>query len=188
MSALSARVKLLRMRWLANNAPVKAKIDCVPLKCWNALRKNVWRQSKNRANVPHIILGGAEWFANLGTPKNGGTRLFCLSGHLNTAFVERVNLTLRRSVAALARRTWATRRQAPPLLAHLEWWRGYYHFCRLHASLRLVLATPQSAGGHCRPPRYQQRTPAMAAGLTTRRWKVVDLLLLPLSPGLCRGR
>src|SRR5216683_1359827 len=35
------------------------------------------------ASVPHIILGGAEWFANLGTPKNGGTRLFCLGGHLN---------------------------------------------------------------------------------------------------------
>src|SRR5438874_3672458 len=34
------------------------------------------------ASVPHIILGGAEWFANLGTPKNGGTRLFCLSGHV----------------------------------------------------------------------------------------------------------
>src|SRR5438874_11208221 len=35
------------------------------------------------ASVPHIILSGAEWFANLGTPKNGGTRLFCLSGHIN---------------------------------------------------------------------------------------------------------
>ena len=34
-------------------------------------------------NVPHIILKGAEWFAGLGTPKNGGTRLFCLSGHIN---------------------------------------------------------------------------------------------------------
>src|SRR5438270_2737163 len=35
------------------------------------------------ASVPPIILGGAEGFANLGTPKNGGTRLFCLSGHVN---------------------------------------------------------------------------------------------------------
>src|SRR5215468_4459703 len=34
------------------------------------------------ANVPHIILGGADWFAKLGTPKNGGTRLFCLSGNI----------------------------------------------------------------------------------------------------------
>jgi len=34
------------------------------------------------ASVPHIILGGSQWFADLGTPKNGGTRLFCMSGHL----------------------------------------------------------------------------------------------------------
>ena len=33
--------------------------------------------------VPHIILNGGQWFADLGTPKNGGTRLFCLSGHIN---------------------------------------------------------------------------------------------------------
>jgi NADH-quinone oxidoreductase subunit F len=34
-------------------------------------------------SVPSIILmGGANWAA-LGTPKNGGTRLFCLSGHIN---------------------------------------------------------------------------------------------------------
>jgi len=31
-----------------------------------------------------------------------------LSGRLNTAFIERVNLTMRHGVAALARRTWAT--------------------------------------------------------------------------------
>jgi NADH-quinone oxidoreductase subunit F len=35
------------------------------------------------ASVPHIILGGGQWFADIGTPKNGGTRLFCLSGHVN---------------------------------------------------------------------------------------------------------
>ncbi len=34
------------------------------------------------ASVPHIILGGGAWFAAFGPPKNGGTRLFCLSGHV----------------------------------------------------------------------------------------------------------
>ncbi|MBM3774913.1 MAG: NADH-quinone oxidoreductase subunit NuoF [Acidobacteria bacterium] len=33
--------------------------------------------------VPWIILRGGGAFAELGTPKNGGTRLFCLSGHVN---------------------------------------------------------------------------------------------------------
>ncbi|MBS1874918.1 MAG: NADH-quinone oxidoreductase subunit NuoF [Acidobacteria bacterium] len=35
------------------------------------------------AAVPAIIRDGGAAFAALGTPKNGGTRLFCLSGHLN---------------------------------------------------------------------------------------------------------
>ena len=43
----------------------------------------VINNAETLASVPPIMLGGAEWFANLGTPKNGGTRLFCLGGHLN---------------------------------------------------------------------------------------------------------
>jgi NADH-quinone oxidoreductase subunit F len=34
------------------------------------------------SSVPSIILKGGEWYANLGSPKNGGTRLFCISGHV----------------------------------------------------------------------------------------------------------
>ena len=33
--------------------------------------------------MPVIFRNGAEWFANLGVPKNGGTRLTCVSGHVN---------------------------------------------------------------------------------------------------------
>ncbi len=105
-----------------------------------------------------------------------------LSGRLNTAFVERVNLTLWQGIAALAWRTWATAQTAPALLAQLEWWRGYYHFVRVHASLRMPLAQPIERGGRRVLRRYDQRTPAMAAGLTSWRWTVRDLLLLPLPP------
>jgi len=34
------------------------------------------------SNVPHIVLQGGEWHASLGRPNDGGTRLFCLSGHI----------------------------------------------------------------------------------------------------------
>ena len=34
-------------------------------------------------NVPHIINKGGDWFASLGTPKSTGTKIFCLSGHVN---------------------------------------------------------------------------------------------------------
>jgi NADH-quinone oxidoreductase subunit F len=34
-------------------------------------------------SVPPIILNGGQWYADIGIPKNGGTRLFSLSGHVN---------------------------------------------------------------------------------------------------------
>ena len=105
-----------------------------------------------------------------------------LSGRLNTAFIERVNLTVRHGVAALARRTWATAQQSPHLLAHLEWWRAYYHFVRPHASLRVTLMQPRERGGKRLAQRYRQRTPAIAAGKTTRRWTAGEVLCYPLPP------
>jgi hypothetical protein len=105
-----------------------------------------------------------------------------LSGRLNTAFIERVNLTVRHGIAALARRTWATAQQAPHLLAHLEWWRAYYHFVRPHQSLRVALVQPRARGGKLLPQRYRQRTPAMAAGKTNRRWTAREVLSCPLPP------
>lgn len=35
------------------------------------------------ACVPHIINNGADWFASIGTPRNTGTKIFGLSGHVN---------------------------------------------------------------------------------------------------------
>lgn len=35
------------------------------------------------ASVPVILERGAKWFASLGKPNNGGTKIFCVSGHVN---------------------------------------------------------------------------------------------------------
>jgi NADH-quinone oxidoreductase subunit F len=35
------------------------------------------------SNVPHIVLNGGEWYANIGMPKSTGTKIFSLSGHVN---------------------------------------------------------------------------------------------------------
>ncbi len=35
------------------------------------------------AVVPEILRRGADWFAGLGKPGNAGTKLFCISGHVN---------------------------------------------------------------------------------------------------------
>ena len=33
--------------------------------------------------VPHIINRGVDWFKSMGTPKSYGTKLYCISGHVN---------------------------------------------------------------------------------------------------------
>jgi transposase InsO family protein len=139
--------------------------------------KKSYRRSK-LVRVSHVMRLGPE-DALIVTLQGLG-----FSGRLNTAFIERVNLTVRHGIAALARRTWATAQQTPQLLAHLEWWRAYYHFVRPHEALRVRLVQQRDRGGKQVAQRYRQRTPAMAAGRTHRRWtarEVLTCLLLPLS-------
>jgi len=103
-----------------------------------------------------------------------------LSGRLKTAFVERVNLTIRQCVSLLTRRTWRTAQTAGGLRLHLAWWQGYYHFVRPHLSLRTEYEQPIPRKGGQLARRYRSRTPAMAAGLTRHRWTVRELLSFPL--------
>ncbi len=136
-------------------------------------------QRRKLVRVTHVMRLGTE--ASLKAALEG----LGLSGRLNTAFIERVNLTIRHGIAALARRTWATAQQSPHLLAHLEWWRAYYHFVRPHAALRVTLGQPRARGGKLMAQRYRQRTPAMAAGRTNRRWTAREVLRHPLPPVPC---
>jgi len=103
-----------------------------------------------------------------------------LSGRINTAFVERVNLTIRQCVSKLTRRTWGPAKFTPELMEHLEWWRAYYHFVRYHESLEEALIQPVKRKGKQQPRKHRKRTPAMLAGLTDRRWTVKELLHYPL--------
>jgi hypothetical protein len=90
--------------------------------------------------------------------------------------MERLNLTARRSLASLARRSWSTARSTQERALQFDWWRAIYHFGKPHYSLRQPL---QSATG---PLRYRSRTPAQAAGLTRHRWSVLDVLNCPAPP------
>jgi IS1 family transposase len=137
--------------------------------------KKCYRRSK-LIRVTHVMRLGTE--VSLTATLQG----LGFSERLNTAFIERVNLTIRHGVAALARRTWATAQQSPQLLANLEWWRAYYHFVRPHHSLRVALVQPRERGSRLLAQRYRQRTPAMAAGRTNRRWTAREVLSCPLPP------
>jgi len=66
------------------------------------------------------------------------------SGRIQTAFIERLNLTIRRSIAGLARRSWSAAHSLNELALQFEWWRAYYHYARPHASLRQVIGGPTS--------------------------------------------
>ncbi len=137
--------------------------------------KKCYRRRK-LVRVSHVMRLGTQ--ANL----SAALQRMGFSGRLNTAFIERVNLTIRHAIAALARRTWATAQQSPRLLAHLEWWRAYYQFVRPHQALRVALMQPRERGGKRLAQRYRYRTPAMAAGRTTRRWTTREVLSYPLPP------
>ena len=100
-------------------------------------------------------------------------------GTINTAFIERLNLTIREGVSKLARRTWGLAQYTPELVEHLYWWLAVYHFVRCHEELRELLAEPVLRKGRQAPRKYRQRTPAMAAGLVSRRWTVRELLSYP---------
>ncbi len=76
------------------------------------------------------------------------------SATLNTSFIGRMNLTIRQSSAYLTRRTLSHARSKEKLEEHLEILRCHYNFVRPPGALKFGRET---------------RTPAMQAGLTTRR-------------------
>lgn len=64
------------------------------------------------SSVPAIIRQGGEWYASLGTPKNGGTRLFVLSGHVNKPGIYELPLgfPLRKLIEELGGGCWKGRK------------------------------------------------------------------------------
>jgi IS1 family transposase len=68
---------------------------------------------------------------------------------INTSYVERLNLTIRRSIACLQRKTNAMCRSERSLTEQLELLRCYYNFLRPHSSLKFgrVIRTPAQQAG-----------------------------------------
>ena len=118
--------------------------------------------------VRRVVRGSAAAIAAVLTRTETGTGI-------NTAYVERLNATFRAHLTPLVRRGRALLRREKHLSAAM-WLVGCaYNFCWEHDSLR-QLAPP---GLGCK---WQGRTPAMAAGLSTRRWEFKELLTTRLPP------
>ena len=98
-------------------------------------------------------------------------------GVINTAYIERHNATFRQRLSALARRTKGLIEQSKQLEARM-WMVGTVdNFCPPHRSLRVELAQCEKGASH-----YQERTPAMAAGLSGHMWTVRELMWRKVQP------
>ena len=129
--------------------------------------------------VHRVVRGRATAIARALNATGGGTVI-------NTAYIERLNATFRSALAPLARRGRAIAHTEAVLTAGMYLVGCAYNFCWYHDSLRL--AAPENT-----PRKWQERTPAMTAGLADHRWTLRELLLLkvPLPPWVApkrRGR
>ena len=90
------------------------------------------------------------------------------SEHLNTSFVERLNLTIRQGSAYLRRCSPCHARGEEQIRGHVELLRCHYNFVRPHRALKFGRET---------------RTPAMQAGVVSTRLTWSDIFT---AQGLCR--
>lgn len=101
---------------------------------------------------------------------------------INTAFIERLNLTLRQHTPALGRKTMGLAKGKPGLSRQLTLAQAYYNFCLPHLGLRIPLPAPIPTKGCGSPQVWQYRTPAMAAGITNHICPLEELLLFRHPP------
>jgi IS1 family transposase len=96
---------------------------------------------------------------------------------INTAFVERLNLSLRQRVAAIGRRSATSCKSEDGLRQQLVLFQVYHNFVLAHASLRQPLFVPEPTNGTGSAKVWRPCTPAMAAGLTNHVWTLREILL-----------
>jgi IS1 family transposase len=128
---------------------------CVYVQC-----ENSYRQNKMLRTTPKLVLG-TEW-------KLDALRARCEdSKRLNTSYIERLNLFLRRRCSYLHRRTSGRVRNPQRLASVVELIRCHYNFIRPHKSLRFGAVT---------------RTPAIQAGIFDRAQSWRKVFAWPVKP------
>jgi hypothetical protein len=95
---------------------------------------------------------------------------------INTAYVERDNLTSRQTNGRLVRKTLSHSKKSYFLWRHLALEDAVFNFVRPHQALRIAVSQPTPGR------KWQQRSPAMAAGLTDHIWSLEELLSYRVPP------
>ena len=89
-------------------------------------------------------------------------------GKINTAYIERLNLTIRNSLARFVRRGMNCSKDLQIHSHAIDFFQAWYNFVKPHKSLRTKINEVRK--------RWMQRTPAMAEGLTDHVWSLKELL------------
>jgi len=90
-------------------------------------------------------------------------------GQINTAYIERDNLTLRQELNRLARKTLGFSKNRRELQSALNFIDAHDNFVKPHGALRVKAKSKRNR--HWIP-----RTPAMAAGISNHVWALEELL------------
>ena len=91
-------------------------------------------------------------------------------GKINTAYIERLNLTIRNSLARFVRRGMNCSKDLQIHSHAIDFFQAWYNLVKPHQSLRIEINESESR------KRWTQRTPAMAEGLTDHVWSLRELL------------
>jgi len=125
-------------------------------------------------DVKHRVIFGTRGAVQQGLAAQGW--------QINTAFIERLNLTIRQHVAAVGRRVSTLCKGEDGVRQQLTLYHVYYNFCLPHASVRQPLPQPLPTHGTGSAKCWQAQTPAMAAGLTDHVWTLREVLLFRVPP------
>lgn len=90
-------------------------------------------------------------------------------GKISTSYAERLNLTIRNSMARFIRKTMNFSKKRSVHTKIVDFLQTWYNFVKPHKSLRV----PEIDGRR----KWKQRTPVMAKGLTDHIWKLEELLM-----------
>ncbi len=112
----------------------------------------------------------------------GAARLQTLGLTISTSLIERVNLTLRHALAPLVRKSWSFCKNREHLRRRVMFFQAFYNFARPHQSLHVLLPAPSVTRAGLIQPKWQPRTPGMAASLTDHVWSFHELLTVKFEP------
>jgi hypothetical protein len=89
-------------------------------------------------------------------------------GKINTAYIERLNLTIRNSLARFVRKSMNCSKILGRHTHAMNFFQAWYNFVKPHKSLRIRVDLGRK--------KWMKRTPAMAEGLTDHVWTIKELM------------